>query len=77
MSIAAEAFANTNSKHLEVMPERGLEACCMIVLSIMLAISPESAIRIRMWGEGIRVSVAWCRGVRGVGVVTRIVKSFK
>lgn len=49
----------------------------MIVLSIMLAISPESAIRIRMWGEGIRVSVAWCRGVRGVGVVTRIVKSFK
>jgi hypothetical protein len=30
LSIAAEAFANTNSTHLMVMVERGLEACCVV-----------------------------------------------
>lgn len=51
LSIAAEAFANPNSKHLKVMAERGLEAYCMIVSSIILAVSPESTMKIRMWGE--------------------------
>jgi hypothetical protein len=51
LSIAAEAFANPNSTHLKVIAERGLEAYCTIVSSIILAVSPESTIKIRMWGE--------------------------
>jgi hypothetical protein len=51
LSIAAEAFANPNSNHLKVIAERGLEAYCTIVSSIILAVSPEFTIRIRMWGE--------------------------
>jgi hypothetical protein len=31
LSIAAEAFVNTNSKHLKVMAERGLEVYCLQV----------------------------------------------